>query len=283
MKRQRLQSLEKQAQKMNKYLTFWKEFERLCSNTSHDNERNQEITGIIEQLIENNKINCGIKINPMPGIRNNKFYEERHKQKEIILTLMENSHTDVDEYKENIIEILYSTFNNLFPKNHPLRKWWSIIKYIPRIPMSIFPLPSNADNRAEDSKIFFHPITTEYGMFDLIIFVEDGIKNKLLKERINKGDRQIFLGHESIKILIIKIIGEYMFMNYINNMEFYPNILFDEVPKIPIKKLYEVIMKQLNLSNMFTKCNRCLLNNYNVDLNITSDSKMYCDEICYNI
>ena len=102
MKRQRLQSLEKQAQKMNKYLTFWKEFERLCANTPRDNEskrqnwRNQEITGIIEQLIENNKINCGIKINPMPGIRNNKFYEERHKQKEIILTLMENSHTDVD-------------------------------------------------------------------------------------------------------------------------------------------------------------------------------------------
>ena len=31
-----------------------------------------------------------------------------------------------------------------------------------------------------------------------------------------------------------------------------------------IKKLYEIMMKQLNLSHMFTKCNTCLLNNYNV-------------------
>ena len=48
-----------QTQKMNKYLTFWKEFERSCANTPHNNERerqnwrNQEIIGIIEQLIEN--------------------------------------------------------------------------------------------------------------------------------------------------------------------------------------------------------------------------------------
>ena len=60
------------------------------------------------------------------------------------------------------------------------------------------------------------------------------------------------------------------YMNYINNMEFYPNILFDEVPKTPIKKLYEVMMKQLNLSHMFTKCNTCLLNNYNVNLGTVS-------------
>ena len=56
-----------------------------------------------------------------------------------------------------VIEILYSTFNNLFPENHPLRKWWSIIKYIPRI----------STYRVKDSKIFFHPITTEYDICNL--------------------------------------------------------------------------------------------------------------------
>lgn len=318
-----------------KYTDFWKEFELIHEfiYLSINHRAVDQGLQAMNNIIKKHKILCGIKINIQTGFRNNLPCPERDEQNEIVLS-MDYGDEDGDKAEnstctEHIIEALFSTFYKLFPdsvltdgllqtEKHPVRDWWHVIKYTPRchtksittLELTFNPVSLSNEHKHEhkheakdDSDVIikssdftFHPIVNKEGKMDIIIFVDDRKDKYLLKESINKNGDQIFLGHQYIKVMILNVIGEYMHHNYINVTEFYPNILFEKIPRMPLYKLYDTMVDKLNLSNLFITCKRCLLNNYQQYLitkkiivkkkNISIDASRlregwFCDNTCY--
>lgn len=214
---------------------------------------------------------------------------------------------------EHVIESMYNEFHKLFSDKHPVKDWWHVIKYTPRFhteSAKTFELVFNYAQPTNDKKnnkfdtsncivdetfnnvtiksndFTFHPIANNDGRMNIIIFVDDtkGKDRYLLKEDTDKHNNQIFRGHQYIQTMIVNVIGEYMYRTYLDMTEFYPNMLYEKIPRIPLYKLYDVMVDELNLSYLFTICQRCLISNYQqylITKTIKGKRQWFCDDVCY--